>query len=592
MIGNKIGKLLLVWICMLCVSIFLSPMAMYAASTDQLLILMGDALAKAGTKNWAVVQSDLNSYKQEWDAQKNQASEEIRVEIDQAWLEANHAMETASTNPNKAFQSISRLAKATDKYITSAQQTIKKSGKEEAKVLLSSMQKCLDYASKNQMARAKICNQQFMNEWAKNEMLIRNDSSTIYGQAETKMSLVRVYVQAEPVNQAKLIQSMQELIRILQEYINGSVQTVSTSKDTLPSVIQHLKKANQYISSGQPTQAADQLQLFIQKWPNVEGVVQVKSPELYTQIENQMAQASSYLLSNPPQTEKADQLIQMMIASLQNIPGSSNYTAWDAGIVLLREGLEAVCVLAALLAFLKHSNNQEKRKWVWSGAITGVLLSIGIAYGLHVFLTTISAGSTRELIEGITGIVAVIMMITVGAWLHAQSNLKNWNKYVGQKMGSALATGSLWSLFAVSSLSVLREGAETLIFYMGMAPSIETDQFILGIVVSAVILIIIGFVVVVMGTKLPLRPFFIIAAAFIYYLTIKFMGQSIHSLQVADKISSHLVEWIPTINWLGIYPTWESILGQLFVVLITIVLVIVNKIKNNTSNLMVSSETK
>lgn len=566
-IRRLIAIVLLFGMCM-----FFAPWSsIFAASSEQLLTIVGDALVKAKMKDWTAVEDDLHRYQQLWDTQRNQASTTIRKEIDQSLSRANLALKMANPDPQKAFQSISQLAKATDKYLSSQQQANKKSGKEEAKQLIAHMQKCLDLVNANQLPKAKVCNQQFSNDWAQYELLIRHDDPKVYGLAETKMSLVRIYVQAEPSDRVKVSQVMQEMITVLQDYVNGTTQTQTPSeKDSLPDVIQLLTKADQLIASGKATEAANQMQLFIQKWPNVEGIVQVKAPELYTQIENQMAEASSYLISNPPQEQKASQVIQKMKISLLNVSKNESYTAWDAGIVLFREGLEAVCILAAFLVYLKQANHQDKQKWIWGGAATGLLLSIGIALVLQLFMTTISAGITREMIEGVTGIIAVIMMIIVGVWLHSQSNIKNWNQYVHEKMGMALATGSLWSLFAVSALSVLREGAETIIFYMGMASSIETQQLIIGICGAVLLLVIIGFFVITLSSKIPLRPFFLMAAIFIYYLTIKFTGQSIHSLQVANQFSSHPSAVFPTIDWLGIYPTWESVMAQ-FVVLLVIV---------------------
>jgi high-affinity iron transporter len=577
MVRAKCGR----WIVLLLAlstCLFFAPWSQIsAASNNELLIIVGDALVKAKTKDWSAVEEGLQRYQQLWNGEKEKANATARKEIDQSLAQATSALKAANSDPEKVFQSISQLAKATDQYLSSQQQTSKKSGKEKAKQLITRMQKCLDLVNADQMQQAKTCNQQFANEWAQHELLIRHDAPTVYGLAETKMSLVRIYVQAEPADQAKVKQAMQDLIQVLQDYVSGSAQTNTTNgKDTLPDVIKLLTKADQLIASGKLTEAADQMQLFIQKWPNVEGVVQVKAPELYTQIENQMAEASSYLLSNPPQTQKAAQVIQNMKTSLQSVSESESYTAWDAGIVLFREGLEAVCILAAFLVYLKQANHQDKQKWIWSGAATGIVLSVGMALLLHLFMSTVSAGSTREMIEGITGIVAVIMMIIVGVWLHSQAHIQNRNRYVKEKMGTALATGSLWSLFAVSALSVLREGAETILFYMGMAPSIETRQLIIGIVGAILLLVIIGYFVITLSSRIPLRPFFMIAAFFIYYLTIKFTGQSIHSLQVANQFSSHPSAGLPTIDWLGIYPTWESLFAQVVILLMIVGLAIWN----------------
>ncbi|WP_369294409.1 FTR1 family protein, partial [Escherichia coli] len=86
----------------------------------------------------------------------------------------------------------------------------------------------------------------------------------------------------------------------------------------------------------------------------------------------------------------------------------------------------------------------------------------------------------------------------------SKSNTTAWNNYVGTRVDSALARGSLWSLFSVSALAILREGAETTIFYVGMAPSIGLTQLLLGIGIALVILIILGYAIIALSVRLPL----------------------------------------------------------------------------------------
>ncbi|MGZ4032303.1 MAG: FTR1 family iron permease, partial [Tumebacillaceae bacterium] len=173
-------------------------------------------------------------------------------------------------------------------------------------------------------------------------------------------------------------------------------------------------------------------------------------------------------------------------------------------------------------------------------------------------------------IEGVTGLVAVVMMFTVGVWLHSKSNGKAWNQYIQRQMGSALARGSLISLSLVSFLAIVREGAETIIFYLGMASSIDKSQLLLGIGGALVVLLILGFVIIRFSVRLPLKPFFLVASLFIYYIAFKFLGQSIHVLQIVDWIPAHTATAIPTIEWLGVYPTWETF--SLQVVLLVLIL--------------------
>ncbi|WP_342562751.1 FTR1 family protein [Paenibacillus sp. FSL R7-0345] len=222
-------------------------------------------------------------------------------------------------------------------------------------------------------------------------------------------------------------------------------------------------------------------------------------------------------------------------------------------------------MLSALLSYLKREGGPGTQRWIWSGAASGLILSIGLAVLLSYTISQAASGSARELIEGITGLVAVAMMLTIGRWLHSKSNTAAWNQYVGRQVNGALAKGSLWSLFAVALLAVLREGAETTIFYAGMASSIAVSQLLLGIGAALAILIVIGYAIIVLSARLPLAAFFRVASLLIYYLVFRFLGESIHSLQVAGKLPAHVENGLPSVSWLGLFPTWETLLPQILI---------------------------
>lgn len=213
--------------------------------------------------------------------------------------------------------------------------------------------------------------------------------------------------------------------------------------------------------------------------------------------------------------------------------------------LFLREGLEIILILAALLAFLKQSGNKDKRSWIWGGAAAGVIASVGLAFLLTSVLSAATSAQNREFMEGITGLVAVVLMFTVGAWLHGKSTIKNWNNYIKDTVGTAVARGSLWSLAGVAFLTVVREGAETIIFYVGMAPSIETNTLLSGIGVASLILVVLGVAIMYFSIKIPVRTLFLGITVLIYYLAFKFTGESIHALQVVGKFYFRIVRcWL------------------------------------------------
>jgi high-affinity iron transporter len=201
---------------------------------------------------------------------------------------------------------------------------------------------------------------------------------------------------------------------------------------------------------------------------------------------------------------------------------------------------------------------------------------------INIIFSKMTAASSREYIEGITGVIAVAMMLTVGVWLHNKSNVSNWNNYINQQMSQAIAKGSLMSFALISFLSIFREGAETIIFYAGIAPNISLQQLLLGIVLAIIILVAAGFVIIYYSVKIPVRLFFKVATIFIYLIAFKILGISIHALQVAKVLSIHTVDYFPFIDWIGVYPTWETTLTQVLLLMFIFSMVFINRKKDRT----------
>lgn len=173
------------------------------------------------------------------------------------------------------------------------------------------------------------------------------------------------------------------------------------------------------------------------------------------------------------------------------------------------------------------------------------------------------------------------MMLTIGLWLHSKSNIHAWNRYIGKRMDQAIATGSIVSFALISFLSIFREGAETIIFYAGMAPYMELKQLLSGIAIAFLILVVIGFIMLRYSVKLPITLFFKGATILIYVLAFKILGVSIHSLQVSQVLKTHTITSFPFVEWIGLYPTVETILPQ--AVLILLILLATYWVKKNNS---------
>ena len=154
-------------------------------------------------------------------------------------------------------------------------------------------------------------------------------------------------------------------------------------------------------------------------------------------------------------------------AASQTTPWLSAFV--PALLVILREGMEAILVVAAVLAYLGKSGHKDKARVVWSGVAIALGLSALLAFLFNYF--TSLAGANQELLEGVAALFAVAMLIWVSNWMIHKSSDKAWEKYIRDQTDASLTRGSLLGLAFISFLAVLREGAETILFYVPIVSS-------------------------------------------------------------------------------------------------------------------------
>jgi high-affinity iron transporter len=430
-------------------------------------------------------------------------------------------------------------------------------------------------------------------EWDRVEDGVRAADASRYGRIETGIAQARAAVHASPADfalAAAAVGGIQEAIRGAAagtptaapggSALQGAVAAVpgpATAAASIQDLMSLLEETRDSLRRGDGTAASASLQAFTEAWPAAEGAVRSASASAYGSVENAMIEAQAQLLSGPSSREAATKTVQGMIDTLAALGGGGRYTAIDAGLVLLREGLEALLVLVALLAMLSKSGQQKGKAYVWTGAGAGLLLSIALAVLLRVVLSASAGGMARESLEGFVGLVAVALMLTVGAWLHRNSSIKAWNAYIKSRVGDAIAAGRQWSLFAVAGLAILREGAETVIFLAGMAPFLSTLQLIAGIGGALVLLAAAGFAVIRFSVRLPIHHLFLVATIVIFYLAFKIAGESVHALQIAGILPARFSVSLPSVGFLGMFPTWETFVLQLAIALIVVTQIVVTE---------------
>ncbi|MFB9326508.1 FTR1 family protein [Paenibacillus aurantiacus] len=532
-----------------------------SAPANGVLPVIGSALVDIGQAKYDEAEDAIGQAIALWQA-ADAAKSDLTADVDSSLAHAKTAVEAAEQDPAAAKQALAAAAKAVNAYLK-AQAKGGLTGPAAAVLMIPKAEQLLAHIDQSDWEAASADYAIIDKSWKQIELPIRSDNASVYGALETGMSMIRIALRSDPPRGEQAKQEASALLQTLKDYAAGRLSAASdASAITLRDAVDKLDQAAIDAQAGHADAASGQLQAFIRMWPGIEGEVQLRSSSIYTNIENRMTEAAGYLVSDPPQLDQAIVVIDDMRAKLEPMLQDTRYSALDAGAILLREGMEAILVIGALVAYLNKSGNADKRKWIWSGAGTGIALSAAMAIALTLVFSQAGAGAMRERIEGFAGLAAVVFMLLVGNWLHNKSNVQAWNAFIDRQVGGALARGSLWSLFVVAALSIFREGAETAIFYVGMAPSIAMSQLVLGIAGALALLLILAFAMIKYSVKLPLRPFFLVASAFIYLLVFRFIGESVHSLQVASIVPGHALPDAPALSALGIYPTAETLALQ------------------------------
>ena len=405
--------------------------------------------------------------------------------------------------------------------------------------------------------------------WTINEAVVRDNSTAHYGQVETAISFLRSSIETEPTNFDTIQASFDDLKKAISNFVEGTEIATTSSNLTLKDGIDLLEKALAQFQAGQDSEAAATMKEFITIWPTIEGSVSTTNPSLYTKVESE----SPVIMVKGKESDYQEKL-SSLIAELSQIDTSASYNAFDAMLILLREGVEALLIVMALVTTLKAAKMRQGLKWVYGGAFAGIVASLLIAYILQIAFPAVTSGTNREIIEGAVGIFAVIMMILIGIWLHSKSSVKKWNAFMESQMQTVTKTGSFLSMFALSFLAVFREGAETILFYVGILPRISSFDFVLGISLALSVLVLIAFVMNKASQFFLPHKFFFILTWMIYALAFKMTGVSIHALQLTNMIPNHLISEIPSIDILGIYPSWEGLAGQALFILVVILVTI------------------
>jgi high-affinity iron transporter len=265
----------------------------------------------------------------------------------------------------------------------------------------------------------------------------------------------------------------------------------------------------------------------------------------------------------------ASEHIQALLSEAQQklavtrLPPSATFLS--AFVILLREGLEAILVLAAIFALLIKGDRRDALPYVHAGWIAALALG-GITWLVASYVVAMS-GSTREVTEGVTALVAAAVLLYVGFWMHEKAYADRWRTFLHAQLREALSARTMWALALVSFLAVYREAFETVLFYQALWVQAAPDYapVLGGLGSAAVALAILGWLIFRGSIRLPLGLFFGATSLLLALLAVVFVGKGIAALQEAGALPVNPVN-IPSIPALGLYPNLQGLVLQVLVV--------------------------
>ncbi len=257
-----------------------------------------------------------------------------------------------------------------------------------------------------------------------------------------------------------------------------------------------------------------------------------------------------------------DGLLQAMEVLGGEQAESESYTFFNAALIIIREGLEAALIIAAIIAVLKSMGATQAIRYVHWGWMLALVAGI-ITWFLSQTVITFS-GAQRELVEGITSLLAAAVLFSVSYWLISKAEAKRWHRFIQARVEEALSGRRLFALIGVSFLAVYREAFETVLFYQALwLQSQNTQTFVIwGFVGGTILVAALVWGIFELGMKIPLRLFFGASSALLYLLAFVFTGEGVKDLQAVGWIRETPLAWAPQLPFLGIYPTVETLLAQ------------------------------
>ena len=309
------------------------------------------------------------------------------------------------------------------------------------------------------------------------------------------------------------------------------------------------------------------LSAYLDGFEPVEAVLATRDGALMGRVEQALAGFRAAIARGESETAlrqrlaDTNRLLDAAEAALAPEAASDISTFVGAFAILLREGLEALLVVIAMIAFLRKAERTEALPYVHGGWVAA-LLAGAATWAVATYAIGIS-GASRELTEGFGSLLAAVILLSVGIWMHGKSQAAEWRRYIAEKMQGALSRGSAWFLFGLAFIVVYREVFETILFFAALWTADNGATILAGALTGLALLSLIAWAMLRLSKTLPITLFFRYSAILIAVLAVVLAGKGIGALQEAGMVPVTPLAGVPRIPMLGLFPTVQAVGAQL-----------------------------
>lgn len=370
-----------------------------------------------------------------------------------------------------------------------------------------------------------------------------------------------------PSQLAKQIGDKQALAVIAYLRANPHVVAADRGSDGLDLVRETLSESLAAYEQGDRARANElALSAYLDGFEPLEAVLSTRDGNLMLEVEQALSAFRSSINSGVrpaelrAQLDGMEPLLDRAESALAPEAATSISTFLGAFTILLREGLEALLVVIAMIAFVRKSERTEVLPYVHGGWVAALLAGV-FTWAAATYFVTIS-GASRELTEGFGALLAAVVLVSVGIWMHGKSHADEWRRYIQEKMGKALSRRSAWFLFGLAFVVVYREVFETILFYAALWNPQNSGTILAGALSALALLAVLAWMMLRYSRKLPITQFFRYSAVLIAVLAVVLAGKGVGALQEAGLLSITLLEGIPRVDLIGFYPAVEPVAAQ------------------------------